>query len=136
MYSFVDKLTPMKKLLVLVSVCTALFAFTFIDNVPNIVNALRMGNAEEVSRYFDNFIDLKLLERDEIKNMSKNQAGFAFQSFFRENGIRTFELTSQREMGGVMYLAGRLINSGRGYNITILLKNKDGGHQIITVRIN
>lgn len=113
-----------------------LFSFKTADNVPAIISALKTGNAEEVSRYFDNFIDLKLPEKDEIKNVGKTQASLTFQSFFKDNGIKGFELTSQREMGALMYLAGKLQNAGKGYNITILLKNKDGDRQITTVRIN
>ncbi len=126
----------MKKILVLIGLSLALFAYKTVDNVPNIINALKVGNAEEVGKYFDNFIDLKLPEKDEIKNVGKNQASIALQGFFKDNNIKSFELTSQREMGASMYLAGKLQNAGKGYNITILLKNKDGDRQIITVRIN
>ena len=113
-----------------------LFSFKTGDNVPAIINALKTGSAEDFGKYFDNFIDLKLPEKDEIKNMGKNQAGIAVQSFFKDNAIKSFELTSQREMGASMYLAGKLQNAGKGYNITVLLKAKDGDKQIITVRIN
>ncbi len=126
----------MKKILFLISFGTMLFAFKTTDNVPAIVAALKTGNAEEVGKYFDNFIDLKLPEKDEIKNVGKNQASIALQSFFKDNAIKGFELTSQREMGASMYLAGKLQNAGKGFNITILLKNKDGEKEIITVRIN
>ncbi|MBC7720676.1 MAG: DUF4783 domain-containing protein [Pedobacter sp.] len=126
----------MKKFLLLTVISVALFSFKTADNVPAIINALKIGSAEEVGKYFDNFIDLKLPEKDEIKNMGKNQASIALQSFFKDNGIKGFELTSQREMGASMYLAGKLQNAGKGYNITILLKTKDGDKEIITVRIN
>ena len=35
-----------------------------------------------------------------------------------------------------MYIAGKLQTKSKGYNITILLKNKEGKHQIISIRIN
>ena len=126
----------MKKFLLLITLSTLLFSFKTSDNVPAIIAALKTGNAEEVGKYFDNFIDLKLPEKDEIKNVGKNQASIALQSFFKDNAIKSFELTSQREMGASMYLAGKLQNAGKGFNITILLKNKDGEKEIITVRIN
>ena len=127
----------MKKFLLLITLSFTLFSFKAADNVPAIINALKTGNAEEVGKYFDNFIDLKLPEKDEIKNVGKNQASIALQSFFKDNSIKGFELTSQREMGASMYLAGKLMNAKKGYNITILLKSKDGGDkEIITVRIN
>ncbi len=126
----------MKRLLFFAGFGLMLFAFTSFDNSIAIVNALKAGNAEELSKYFDNYIDLKLPEKDEIKNIGKNQAGIALQSFFKENSIKGFELNSQRDMNGTMYLAGKLQNTGKGYNITILLKTKDANQQIITLRIN
>ncbi len=127
----------MKKFLILITLSFTLFSFKTVDNVPAIINALKTGNAEELGKYFDNFIDLKLPEKDEVKNVGKNQASIALQSFFKDNVIKGFELTSQREMGASMYLAGKLTNASKGYNITILLKSKDGGNkEIITVRIN
>jgi hypothetical protein len=127
----------MKSFLTAIGLGLLLMSFRPQEGSTNsIINALKTGNAEEVSRHMDNFIDLKLPEKDEIKSMGKNQAGIALQTFFKDNGIKGFELTSQREMSGSMYLAGKLQNGNKGFNITILLKNKDGQPQIITVRIN
>ncbi len=126
----------MKTLLLSIGLGLILSSFTFFDNSSAIINALKEGNAEVVSRYFDNYIDMKLPEKGEIKNIGKNQAGISLQSFFKENNIKSFELLSQRDMNGTMYLAGKLINDGKGYNITILLKTKDTNQEIITIRIN
>ncbi|MFY7651124.1 MAG: DUF4783 domain-containing protein [Chitinophagaceae bacterium] len=124
----------MKQLLFLVAF--AFCSFTKQDTVPVIIQSLKLGNAEEVAKYFDNFIDLKLPEKEEIKNIGKTQAGIALQTFFKDNSIKGFELTGQREMGTTMYITGKLQNNAKGYNITLLLKSKDGMHQIITLRIN
>ena len=126
----------MKKLLLFITLGFFLLSFTRFDNSAAIINALKAGNADELSKYLDNYIDLKLPEKEEIKNIGKNQAGIALQSFFKENGIKGFELSSQRDMNGTMYIAGKLHNSVKGYNITILLKTKDGVQEIITLRIN
>ena len=126
----------MKKILSIISLGILITSFTNFGTPDEIVGALKSGNATEISQYFDNFIDITLPEKDEMKNMGKNQATIALQSFFKDNGIKGFELTSQREMGASMYLAGKLQNAGKGYNITILLKTKDGDKEIITVRIN
>ncbi len=125
----------MKRLLILALLGLTTMSFRF-QGTPAIITALKSANAESVSAYFDNFIDLKLPEKDEIKNMGKTQSGLALQSFYRDNNIKGFTLTSQREMGGTTYVAGKLDNGAKGFNITLLIKNKDGGQQIITVRIN
>lgn len=126
----------MKSFLVTIGLGVLLSSFTYFDNSAAIIGALKDGNAEVVSSYFDNYIDMKLPEKGEIKNIGRNQAGIALQSFFRENNVKGFELLSQRDMNGTMYLAGKLLTDGKGYNITILLKTKDANQQIITLRIN
>ncbi|MCW3082134.1 MAG: hypothetical protein JWR87_3564 [Segetibacter sp.] len=102
----------------------------------NLVNALKSANAEEVSNYFDKILDIKFPDKEEIKSIGKNQAGIALKSFFDNNNIKGFELSSQREMGGTMYIAGKLTNAGEGYKLSIMMRTKEGKPQIITVRIS
>ncbi|WP_298410991.1 DUF4783 domain-containing protein [Hydrotalea sp.] len=126
----------MKKFLLLISLGVVMASFTVQSDVSEIVNALKSANAESVSGYFDSYIDLTLPGKEEVKNIGKNQAGIALRTFFNDAGIHGFDLTSQREAGTTMYMAGKLNGKNRGYNITLLLRNKDGHHQIISVRIN
>jgi hypothetical protein len=125
----------MKKIIFIIVVVFAAFSVKAQD-ANNIVNALKSGNADQVSDYFDKILDLKFPEKDEIKSIGKNQAGIALKSFFDNNNIKGFELSSQREMGGTMYIAGKLINGGEGYKLSIMMKTKEGRPQIITVRIS
>jgi len=95
----------------------------------DIVKAFKASNTSEISSYFDNLID-------EIKNVSKNQAAVILKSFYSDNKITGFELTSQREAGTTMYIAGKITSKVKNYNITILLKNKEGKYVITSIRIN
>jgi len=106
------------------------------SDTEEVVKGLKTGNAEQVSAYFDAYLDLTLPGKEEIKNIGKNQAGITLQTFFSEIGIKGFELTSQRESGLMMYMTGKLQTKSKGYNVTILLKNKEGKHFITSVRIN
>jgi hypothetical protein len=101
-----------------------------------VVKALKSGSAEQVAGYFDSFIDLKLPEKDEVKSMGKNQAGIALKSFFNESGVKGFDLSSQREMSGTMYIAGKLQNNGKGNGISLRLKKQGDKILIISIRIN
>lgn len=115
-----------------------LFCFSFLVNAQDahgIINALKAGSSEQVSAYFDKILDIKFPEKEEIKSIGKNQAGIALKSFFDNNKISGFELSSQREMGGTTYIAGKLLNGDGGYKISIMTRNKEGKPQIITVRI-
>ena len=111
-------------------------SFRFQTDSSPVVNALKSGNAETISEHFDKILDIKFPDKEEIKSIGKNQAGIALKSFFDDNNIKGFELSSQREMSGTMYITGKLVNNAQGYKVSIMLKLKDGKHQIITVRIN
>ncbi len=111
-------------------------AYAVAGDSDNIVNALKQGNAAQFSSYFDNFVDLKLPEKDEIKNVGKTQATITVKNFFNENDIKGFDVTSQREMNGTMYITGKLQGSSKNYNITMLMKVKGDKLLIITIRIN
>ena len=125
----------MKKLVLILMVVFAAFT-TKAQDANGIINALKAGNAEQVSDYFDKILDIKFPDKDEIKSIGKNQAGIALKSFFASNEIKGFELSSQREMGGTMYVAGKLMNGAEGYKLSIMMKYKDGRPQIITIRIS
>ncbi|BAV10131.1 protein of unknown function [Filimonas lacunae] len=126
----------MKKILLLAGVVLSLLSFRVSGDADSIINALKDGNAEQLSQYFDNILDVKLPEKDEIKNVGKNQAGITLKSFFADNKVKGFELSSQREMGGTMYITGKLQAAAKSYNITLMMKSKADKMAIITVRIN
>ena len=127
----------MKKILAMLSAIVVLASFTIPQtDTDELVKSLKSGNAEQVSAYFDNYLDLTLPGKDEIKNIGKNQAGITLQTFFTENTVKGFDLTSQRESGVMMYITGKLQTKTKAFNVTILLKNKDGKHQITSIRIN
>lgn len=126
----------MKKILLLAGVVLSLLSFRVSGDAENIISALKEANAEQLSQYFDNILDVKLPEKDEIKNVGKNQAGIAVKGFFADNRIKGFEATSQREMNGNMYITGKLQGASKAYNITLMMKNKGDKTVIITLRIN
>jgi hypothetical protein len=126
----------MKKWFLSIGFLIVLFSFKSItQDTEDVITALKTGNATEVASYFDNLIDLTLPDKDELKNISKNQATIAIKSFFDENGIKGFILTSQRESGQTMYIAGKLQGRIDNKNITILLKKNTNKVLIISMRI-
>jgi len=126
----------MKKIFLFTGLALVLMSFSLQTNTDGIVQAFKSANVDEVSKYFDDYIDLKLLDKDEIKNMGRNQANIILKSFFTENSIKGFEKISEREIGTTMYMTGKLQNGVKGFNITIMLKQKGGKHVIMTIRIN
>lgn len=128
----------MKHILVIILAVFSLSSFAVVKpaSLSDIVDALKQANASTVSNYFDSYIDIKLPNKEEAKNISKNQATQTLKDFYSEQGINSFELTSQRELGGTGYLTGKLKSDKRSFNITIMVKSKGSQSNIVSVRIN
>jgi hypothetical protein len=126
----------MKKFLVLLGMGAMLMSFSMGTDTDGIVSALKQGNAEQLSKYFDTLLDLKLPEKDELKNIGKNQASLTMNSFFDGVGVKGFDITSQNERNGTMYITGKLAAKDKQYNVTLMMKSRGDRPYIITVRIN
>jgi Domain of unknown function (DUF4783) len=124
----------MKKIFTILGFILSVSAFA--QNGDAVVNALKEGNASKFSSYFDNNVDLKLPKQNEMQNINKADAAGVLKNFFTTNNINGFEVISQREMSGTMYIAGKLKSGSQDYNITVMLKKKGDNTSIITVRIN
>lgn len=126
----------MKKLLVIAGLAISLTSFAQAGSSDDVVNALKKADIASFSSYFDNTVDVKLPNKDESKGVDKATAGSTVKDFFSSNGIKAFELTSQRAMGGTQYVTGKLNGGAKPYNITVMMKEKDGKVSVITVRVN
>ncbi|MFT4203086.1 MAG: DUF4783 domain-containing protein [Chitinophagaceae bacterium] len=128
----------MKKFVLFICGAFVLMAFSMKNTSSNddIINALKRADPAAISQHFDDVLDLKLPEKEEAKNISKNQAGILFRTFYANNNINGFDLTSKREMGGTMYIAGKVTGRDKSFNITLMMHNKGGQSSIISVRIN
>jgi hypothetical protein len=126
----------MKRVLYILSMFFILSSFTVEGNADEIIANLKNNKASEVTQHFDDMVDFTIPGNEEIQNMSKNQSAVAFLKFIADNNLESFDLSSQREAGNTMYIAGKLTGSSKNYNLTILLKQKDGKHIITSIRIS
>ncbi|MCX6337379.1 MAG: DUF4783 domain-containing protein [Bacteroidetes bacterium] len=126
----------MKYIFLLIALFVGTASFSIQPDTDAIVKAFKTADATEIGGYFDDFIDLKLLDKEEVKNMGRNQATIALKTFFDENHIKGFEKGSDREIGNTLYITGKLTSNTKSYNVTVMLKAKANKHQIITMRIN
>lgn len=124
----------MKKFFTILSLMFSIAAFS--QNGDAVINALKNSDAVKFSGYFDNTVDIKLPKENEMQNISKAGAAAAVKNFFTNNNINGFEVISQREMSGTMYIAGKLKSSTQDYNITVMMKSKGDNSSVITIRIN
>ena len=126
----------MKNFLLIICLLISVTAFSQADNKDEVVNALKKADITSFNSYFDNTLDVKLPDKAEAKGIDRASAASMVKDFYTQNGIKGFELTSDRAMGGTMYMAGKLTGGAREYNLTVMLKNKDNKLSVITVRIN
>jgi hypothetical protein len=119
------------------SIITFLFSVSaFAQSSDGVINALKEGSANKFSSYFKGNIDLKLpQDKDERKNVAKQDASSAVEGFFSSNGINGFDLTSQRELNGTMYITGKLKGSSNSFGLTVMMETKGNEMSIVTVRI-
>ena len=126
----------MNKILLFLLLSFSVFSFAFAQgSKDDMITALKSGNADQFVKYFDNNIDVKLPSSNEMKSVPKAQAAATVKSFFADNKITSCAITSQRENGGTMYVAGKLSGTG-SYNITVMVKSDGNNADIITLRIN
>jgi hypothetical protein len=124
----------MKKIFTILGFLFTISTFAQSDN--GVVSALKGVNVNQFTNYFNSTVDVKLPKENEKPNLNKSEAAGLIKSFFTNNGINSFEIISQREMSGTMYIAGKLKSASQDYNLTVMLKNKSDGVSVITVRIN
>ena len=126
----------MKKFIPLLLVVFSLMSFVpFQSGREEMIATLKQGSADQFIKYLDNTVDIKMPNSDELKGVQKAQVAGTLKSFFADNGINRFEVTSQRELGGTMYITGKLMGT-TDYNLTIMIKSTPDKLSIITMRIN
>ena len=116
----------MKKYLVFLLLgCTVfLSSFTHPDTLEmdDVVVALKSGNASQLSKYFDNRVDISL--PDKTDNYSRTQAEMVIRDFFSNNGVRNFQLKYKSEKTGSNYCVGTLQTRTGNYRTTLFMKQK------------
>ncbi len=87
-----------------------------------IINAIKSGDAAEVSKYFDNTVEITFPGKS--NSYSKSQAELVLRDFFSTNSIKKFEVLHKSDNAGSQYCIGNLQTSGGLFRTTIYLKQK------------
>ncbi len=123
-----------------ISVLISLTVFLGFSNVTlagdlpdGIVNALKTGNAKELSKFFNSNIDLTVIEKQDI--YSKPQAEIILKEFFSKNPPSNFTVLHQGGKEGAKYIIGNLTTSNGTFRVSLLLKNQDNTQVIQQLRI-
>ncbi len=110
--------------ILLLSITTLFSSFTPVSDVEmdSVVIALKSGNANLLSRFFDNRVDISLPDKSD--NYSRSQAEMVMKDFFTSNGVVSFELKHRGENNGGKYCIGVLTTKNGGYRTTLFMKQK------------
>lgn len=120
----------MKKSLPLVLATLSLFfaSFTPMYSIEEVVTAMRSGNANQLSRYFDDRIDIQLPSKSD--NYSRTQAEMILKDFFSSNEVKNFQVKHKGENNGAQFCIGLLQTRNGNYRTKLYMKQK-GDRQVL-----
>ncbi len=126
-----------KKAIPLIVIFTLLFnfgAFTYNSEIPrDIAIAFKVGSAEELARYFNNTIELAILDKEDV--YSKIQAQQIVDNFFVEHYPKSFEFIHQGGKEESKFAIGKLVTFNGTFRVTLLIKEKNEKALIHQLRI-
>lgn len=106
-------------------------AMTTVDgNMSNISKAISSGDAETLSKYFDESIEVAVLDIEDV--FDKPQATKVVKDFFSKNKPKSFSSIHEGTSKGndSRYLIGDLSTGGSSFRVYLYLK-VDGGNLLI-----
>jgi hypothetical protein len=128
--------TPMKPFkimkpiftLLLASTVVLLSSFTWQSNIDGVIDAIRSGNSTELSKYFDDNVELTL--PDKSNSYSKAQAQLIVKDFFSNNGVKGFDLKHKGDSPGGHFCIGTLQTNTGSFRTNVFMKSK-GGREVV-----
>lgn len=91
------------------------------NEIPiEIFQALKAGNSKVLSEYFNNEVEMTILDNEQV--YSKSQATLVIKTFFQQNPPTDFKLIHTGGKDNTRYAIGNLFISEAKYRVYILLK--------------
>lgn len=102
-------------------------ASSFIQK-DEIVDALKSGDAEKLSRHFDQTVDISMPGKS--NSYSKGQAEMVLKDFFSMNKVRSFELQHSGSNPSSNFIIGKLTTANGSFRTTVYMRQR-GDKQLI-----
>jgi hypothetical protein len=125
----------MKRLFIpLLAVSTLLLsAFTFQSNsIDDVIGAIRSGNSSELSKYFDDNVELTLPDKSD--SYSKAQAQLIVKDFFGNNRVKGFDLKHKGDSPGGHFCIGTLQTNAGNFRTNVFMKTKGNKEVVKEIR--
>lgn len=98
-----------------------------------IAKYIRMGDADKLSAWFDDNLEIAILSK--TGDYSRSQARQIMKSFFDSYAPRDFGITHTAGRGNMKYALGRLSAGGGVFEVAIFVTIKGNGHKIQQLKI-
>lgn len=112
----------------LVVSAVVLTSFGQLNSIDEVVGAIRSGNAAELSKYFDDNVEVTLPVKSD--SYSKAQAQMILKDFFANNDVKGFELKHKGDSPGGHYCIGTLQTKSGNFRAHIFMKSK-GNRELV-----
>ena len=123
--------TKVKSLKYIVPVLYVPLLMSFSSSIDDIVSAIKLGDANRISRYFDATVEISLNEKSHA--YSRSQAEMILRDFF-QRGVKTFQVVHKGNSHDAEYCVGSLTTASGRYRTTIFLKVKGDKKLIQEIR--
>jgi hypothetical protein len=109
-----------KSAVLLLLIAISSFAFK-VDVIDDIATAIRSGNPKNISTFFIDNIDLKVIEQEDV--YSKQQAEMILKDFFSKHAVKSYTVAHKSEAkAGSQYVIGTLETSNGKFRTYFLIK--------------
>ena len=124
----------MKSLLssILVVATVMMSSFAQPNTIDDVIGAIRSGDADELSKYFDDNVELTLPVKSD--SYSKAQAQIILKDFFGNNGVKGFELKHKGDSPGGHYCIGTLQTRSGSFRAHVFMKAKGSKEVVKEIR--
>lgn len=109
-----------------------LSAFTQASSIDEVIAAMRTGNSTEMSKYFDDNLELTLPDKSD--SYSRAQATLILKDFFSNKGVKGFDVKHKGDQGGDQFCIGTLQTSSGNFRTTVFMKTKASREVVRKIR--
>ena len=109
-----------------------LSSFKLQSGIDEVIGALRTGNSTELSRYFDENVELTLPDKSD--SYSRAQAQLIVKDFFGNNVVKGFDLKHKGDSPGGHFCIGTLQTNAGNFRTNVFMKTKDGKEVVKEIR--
>ncbi len=99
-----------------------LFTLSSFVSLDEVVSAIKKGNASQLSKFFDNTIEITVA--DKKNTYSKSQAELVLKDFFSNSEVKDFSIIHKGDNSGAQFIIGTLITKNGEYRTTIYMMQK------------